>query len=72
MITRKPEPALWSPVEIEAAMRRAADRARHVAIQTGTPLVFWRDGKVVQVDPHTVPLCSPDDPPGQPIPPSLV
>ncbi|MBV5340570.1 MAG: hypothetical protein J0665_13615 [Deltaproteobacteria bacterium] len=28
------------------AMRRAAIRARQVAVQTGTDLIVWRDGKV--------------------------
>ncbi len=32
----------------EAALRRAARRAREIARSTGTPLVIWRDGKVVK------------------------
>jgi hypothetical protein len=28
------------------AMRRAAIRARQIAVQTGTDLIVWRDGKV--------------------------
>jgi hypothetical protein len=32
----------------EAALRRAARRARLVARQTGTPIVIWRDGRVVE------------------------
>jgi predicted ABC-type ATPase len=28
------------------AMRRASIRARHVAAQTGTALIVWRDGKI--------------------------
>ena len=32
----------------EDALRRAALRARETARSTGTPLVIWRDGKVVK------------------------
>jgi hypothetical protein len=32
----------------ETALRRAARRARQVARQTGTPIVIWRDGRVVE------------------------
>jgi len=35
-----------------AAMLRAAQRAREIAKQTGTPLVIWRDGRVVLLSPH--------------------
>jgi|ERR1035437_6432630 predicted ABC-type ATPase len=34
------------------ALRRAAERARRVAVQTNTPLVLVRDGKVVHVSPN--------------------
>jgi hypothetical protein len=37
---------------ISAAMDRAAERARRVAVQTNTPLVLVRDGKVVHVSPE--------------------
>lgn len=33
---------------IEAALARAARNARRIAQQTGTPLVTYRDGKVVK------------------------
>jgi hypothetical protein len=33
----------------EPALRRAAERARQVAVQTGTPLVVWQDGKLALV-----------------------
>jgi hypothetical protein len=33
------------------AMRRAAQRARQVAQQTGTDLIVWRAGKVVRIRP---------------------
>ncbi len=39
--------------QADAAMLRAAQQARHIAMQTGTPLAFWIDGRVV--------LISPDD-----------
>ncbi len=32
----------------EQALRRAARRARETARSTGTPLVIWRDGKLVK------------------------
>ncbi|MBG9388101.1 zeta toxin family protein [Caenimonas aquaedulcis] len=35
-----------------AAMTRAAERARKVALQTGTFLVYMRDGRVTLVSPH--------------------
>jgi hypothetical protein len=37
--------------KILAVMHRAAERARRVAVQTNTPLVLVRDGKVVHVSP---------------------
>ncbi len=30
------------------ALRRAARRAREIARRTGTPVIIWRDGKVVK------------------------
>jgi len=44
------KPAL-SPFQMAAdkALRRAAKRARAVAKATGTPLVLWKDGRVVKV-----------------------
>ena len=38
--------------KISAAMDRAAERARRVAVQANTPLVLVRDGKVVHVSPN--------------------
>ncbi len=35
-------------VGTEAALRRAAHRAREIAGRTGTPIVIWRDGRVVR------------------------
>ena len=34
-----------------AAIRRAAQRARQVALQTGTDLIVYRNGQVVRVKP---------------------
>jgi hypothetical protein len=45
-------------------MRRAAEQAQRIAIQTGTPLVIWRDGQVVQVTPDSVQL--PPEPKNEP------
>ncbi len=33
---------------VEAALYRAALRAREIAFQTGTPLVIFKDGRVVK------------------------
>jgi predicted ABC-type ATPase len=41
-----------------AAMRRAAQRAREIARQTGTDLILVRDGKVVHVKPSEEPSAS--------------
>jgi hypothetical protein len=34
---------------VEAALQRAALRAREIAAQTGTPLVIYKDGKIVKL-----------------------
>jgi len=34
--------------QVEKALRRAAERARKIAQQTGTPLVIYEDGRVVK------------------------
>ena len=39
------------------AMLRAAKRAREIAIQTHTPLVIMRNGKVAHVDPSAKPAA---------------
>ena len=39
----------------QAAMIRAARRAREVARQNNQPLVLWQDGKVVEVMPDDLP-----------------
>lgn len=38
-------------LDTEPAMIRAAEQARRIAIQTGTPLAIWRDGQVVLIQP---------------------
>ena len=52
MTARHPrtKPAL-SPylARADKALRRAARQARAVAKATGTPLVLWKDGRVVKV-----------------------
>jgi hypothetical protein len=53
---RDPVLAHLGLLDTEPAMLRAAEHARRVAIQTGTPLVLWRDGRVVLVDPESVVL----------------
>jgi len=39
----------------DAAMQRAADQARRIAVQTGTPLAIWQDGHVTRI-PATMPV----------------
>jgi hypothetical protein len=41
------------------AMLRAAKRAREIARQTGTPLVIWRDGRIVHVSPEVDTVTNP-------------
>ena len=43
--SRTPDPDM---VGAEAALRRAARRARIIAWQKGMPVVVWRDGRVVR------------------------
>lgn len=37
---------------IEKALARAAQRAAKIAKETGTPLVLWEDGHVVEIYPE--------------------
>lgn len=36
---------------IESALARAAQRAAKIARETGTPLILWKDGRVVEISP---------------------
>jgi len=45
----------------QAAMVRAARRARELAKQTNQPLVFWRDGKIVKIAPDDLPPLPGDE-----------
>ncbi len=51
-------------LDTEPAMKRAAEQARRIAIQTGTPLAIWRDGRVVLIQPDelVVPITTPTTP----------
>ena len=49
----------------DAALLRAAARARETARRHGTKLVIWRDGKVCEVDPDEVPLPDVESPEGE-------
>ena len=42
--------------DADAALWRAAQRARDIARQTGTLLVIYRNGRVERVNPDDVPL----------------
>lgn len=37
-----------------AAMQRAAEDARRIAIQTGTDLIIMRDGKICRLSPEEI------------------
>lgn len=37
---------------IENALARAAQRAAKIAKETGTPLILWKDGHIVEVYPE--------------------
>jgi hypothetical protein len=43
----------------EAAFLQASYKVVERAIQTGTPVILWKNGKVVAVDPHTIKLPRP-------------
>ena len=43
---------------IDAALRRAAERAREIARQSGTKLVVNRGGKTILIDPEDLPNLS--------------
>jgi hypothetical protein len=46
-----------------AALRRAAQRAREVAAQTGTDLIVWRNGKIEHIPmPEAKPAPWPESP----------
>ena len=38
---------------VPSALLRAADRAREIARQTGTPLIIVRDGILMEIDPDS-------------------
>ena len=38
---------------VPRALRRAADRAREIARQTGTPIIIVRDGILMEIDPDS-------------------
>jgi len=37
--------------DVEAALKRASQRAEEIARQTGTALILWEDGKIVKYYP---------------------
>lgn len=48
----------WSREEmtekLNVALRAAAFDAYTKALETGTPLVIWQNGMVVEIDPHSI------------------
>lgn len=49
---KKTEPSLRELAD--AAFIKATEQAIKVAIDTNTPLILWKDGKIAKVDPRTV------------------
>ena len=49
--------------QADAALHRAAKRARELAEQTNTPLIVRRDGKIVKLMPGAGDLVLREDPP---------
>lgn len=49
--------------QADAALQRAAKRAREVAARTNTPLVVQRDGKIVKLWPVARELALREEPP---------
>lgn len=53
MTASKPKPSSPSRdpdlQKVGPALQRAAQNARELALQTGTPCYVWRDGKVVNI-----------------------
>lgn len=45
---------------VPRALLRAADRAREIARQSGTPLIIVRDGVLMEVDPDSPLLDQPE------------
>lgn len=50
-ITQAKDPDLRASL---GALRRAAAMARQTAIQTGTNLIIFRDGRVIRIPPETL------------------
>ncbi len=40
--------------KVEAALKRAARNARKIAKDTGTPLVIFKNGKIVMIPPEEI------------------
>ena len=52
--------------EIEQALGRAASQAEKLARETGTPLVLWEDGHIVERSPHCGPFAPAQEKVAQP------
>jgi hypothetical protein len=61
----KSEPFV-DPEALAAAMRREVQRVIWEHKQLGYPIVVWRDGKVVWLQPHEIEVEKPDDEPTSP------
>lgn len=49
MKTNDDDKRAFAIADIDAALRRAAMRAREIAKQTQTPVVIWQDGKIIEI-----------------------
>ncbi len=52
---------ITDPRVLDRVMRESHRRAIRAHAAAGVPLVSWRDGKVVLVDPNTVTVEEPED-----------
>jgi hypothetical protein len=56
----------FDPIAVAEAAQRAVRRAVWEAKQLGYPIVVWRDGKVVWLQPDEIEVEKPDDEPTSP------
>ena len=69
-ISERLEAAMSAATPVDDAMRRAGQLAFQFHAWTNTPMVIWKDGKVVEIDPNDPDLELPEGferpPPGPP------
>jgi protein-disulfide isomerase len=52
MKTKRPNSIDADLANVGAALRRAADNARRLAEQTGTPFYVFQDGRIINLNPQ--------------------